>query len=138
MALSYNPEGVGGIPPGDYPFKVTECKEVTFKTGNQGIYVELEVIAGDRILNMRDRFPYRGRLAIFKHLCASVDVPFDPPPEETDLIGKSGRARFEKESDSIYLEPVEYYPKGKPNTEPKAKGAGRKIAHTPTEEDVPF
>lgn len=139
MPLNFNMDEVSKsrrVQPGDYSFRITDCKEETYKSKNKGLTMSLEVLAGERIINMKDYFPYKGRITYLDALCVAVGLVLDPDklnPE--DFINKQGRARYDYEEDSLYLEAKEYYPAGK---SPSTGSAKPKLSHAPNEEDVPF
>ena len=131
MGLSYNPQdaGSGGPTEGDYPYKVVSATEKTFKSGNQGLEITIEFVAGDRILTTWCRFPYAKRLKKLREMCDGLGVRFDPPPDIKDFLEKSGTAFFIKD-DRGYLVPDVFHPK---------KGqAEAAFTSTPAEDDVPF
>ena len=120
--------GSGGPAEGDYPFKVVNSQEEKYSSGNEGLTLTIEFIAGDRILTTWCRFPYKKRLKALREMCEGLGVRFDPPPEPQDFLDKSGTAFFVKDKKG-YLNPEAVHPKNE-----KAES----FVSTPAGDDVPF
>ena len=111
--MGYDPSAVtsggGKVPDGEYQFVVREAYELTFKTGNQGVKVVMEMFADDRALTVFDNFAYTpGGLVRLNHFLTCLGLPFDPPPALEELPGKHGTALFKR--GEKWLDPEEYIP----------------------------
>jgi hypothetical protein len=82
------------IKPGTYRFAVKTAEETVFKSGNEGIKVELEVDIGTQWpKKCFENFIFKNTTRL-EALCASIGVEFPPENRCADLIGKSGEALF--------------------------------------------
>jgi hypothetical protein len=110
MALQYNPEDGRGEPerweprPGTYRFKIDECSEASFPSG-EGVKLVLLVDAGGKYdSKCFENIPLTEKMLWkFRHLCEAVGVSFDPPPETFEFIGKTGVAEFKTEPYNGYV-----------------------------------
>ena len=116
MPMGYNPQkmdessGGGRAEPGTYRFTVEDACERSFRSGNEGTEVKLTVAAfRDRDISVRDYFVY-GPTTLWKlkQFFASIGCDFDHPPEAYELVGCTGRARFNRDAESGYLRIAEY------------------------------
>jgi hypothetical protein len=101
MPLNYDPRHVARWIPraGVYSFRINTCEETVFSTGSIGLRVQLAVDVERRgALRIWDNIVF-GERTTWKmfELCQATGVRFDPPCEAGDLVGKTGRARFELE-----------------------------------------
>lgn len=131
MPLSYDPKSVkSGPSEGDYSFKVTNSTEKQFKSNNHGLELVIEFVAGDRILTTWVRYAFTpGGLPYLRTMCEGLGLSFDPPPEASDFLHKSGVAFFERDGKG-FLQPVTIHPKKGGQTEA--------FVSTPAVGDVPF
>lgn len=100
--MRYNPEekidGGGKAAPGMYRFRVDKAEETMFRSGNEGLAVELAVAAfPDRDITVFSRFVYLPKsLWKLEEFFNSIGVDFarsqETQPE--DLIGLTGEAVF--------------------------------------------
>lgn len=109
MALNYNPADLdetkgGNIEPGDYVFVVANAEEVTFRSGNQGLKIELSVAAlPDRDIKVFENFVYLPiALWRLREFMDSIGLDFGNMPGLREIIGAAGKATF-VENDRGYL-----------------------------------
>lgn len=97
--LGYNPEekeDTGPAKPGSYGFTVAAAEELEFRSGNNGLKIQLSVDTG----GTQDRTIYENFVYVPKALwrleafltCLGLD--FENPPEADELIGCPGVAYF--------------------------------------------
>jgi hypothetical protein len=117
MALRYDPKHARRWVPsaGSYAFRVLSCHEATFRTGSEGIWLQLQIDAGGPApLRISDAVVF-GERSTWKmlELCEALGVRFDPPCEADELIAKEGRARFgiDEVDGLITLKVVRYLPR---------------------------
>ena len=106
MGMSYDPKAkTGGIPPGDYPFKVLQSMEQTYGTGNNGLTLVMEVYAPARSFEVTERLVYVPK-ALFKmeQLAKCLGFDYDNPPDPRVLVGAKGVATFRKDRENRFLE----------------------------------
>lgn len=104
--------GGGKAHPGEYVFKVDVANEVTFKTGGEGLKIELLVGAfNNRDIRVYVNLSYSEKAQWrLKQFMDAIGVDYYRPPESAhSLEGRTGRARF-KANEKGYLEPDEYFP----------------------------
>lgn len=99
MPLGYDPnekEDTGPAKPGSYGFTIASAEEVEFRTGSQGLKIQLDVdTGGEQPRTIYENFVYvpkaLWRLEAFL-TCLGLD--FEKPPEAEALIGCPGVAYF--------------------------------------------
>jgi hypothetical protein len=142
----YNPNdkdpnsGAGGkAEPGKYPFRVESALEVTFKSGSEGLEVELAVCAfpgSPRTIKVFERFVFVPK-ALWKleQFMNAIGMDFNQPPANAMMyVGKTGNAEFVK-GEKGYLEAGEYIA-AKANNAPSTRRASSAVATQPS--DVPW
>jgi hypothetical protein len=116
MALGYNPgdkssDGPVKAQPGTYAFTIEEAQEKTFASGNRGLRVVMQVGAfADRDVKVFDNFMYLPQ-SLWKlgQFLAALGFDYNNPPDEDELIGCGGRAKYVVGKNG-YLEAEEYLP----------------------------
>lgn len=103
LPLPYDPSHARHWVPaaGTYEFEVVECKLAQFKTGAQGLRMQLAVsVPHGAPLKLSTNIVF-GERSTWKmlELCQCLRVRFDPPCDAEDLVGKRGRAEFRVEED---------------------------------------
>lgn len=113
--MDYNPqdmvEGGGRAKPGEYSFYVEHAEETTFRSGNRGLVVTMQVAAfAERDVKVFDRMTYvPTALWKVKQFMDSIGLDFNASPPVATLMGKRGRAKFVC-GEKGYLEAEEYLP----------------------------
>ncbi len=131
--LGYSPEdkeegGGGGrrAEPGTYSFYINEAYEDTFRSGNDGVKIKLDVAAfEDKDVTVFENFVYVSQ-ALWKleEFLTCLGFDFNNPPEIDELIGKEGKAKFKlgaERDGKRYLEVEEYL---KPGASPPRQSSG--------------
>ena len=114
--------GGGKAQPGEYPFKIDEAEEVTFKTGSEGLKLTLLVGAFEtKDIKVFARLSYSEKAQWrLKQMFDSIGGDFYNPPEDArELEGLGGKAKF-KCDEKGYLE-VEEWLAGSANNGPDSK-----------------
>ncbi len=156
--MNYNPEdraeggGGGGqrAQPGTYAFCVNDANETTFRSGNQGIKIKMDVAAfEDRDVTCFDNFVYVPQ-ALWKleQFLTALGLDFNDPPSVDHLIGREGKAKFilgEERDGRRYLEVDEFLEptarrpgSGPGNMQPQPASRPNDNTAGPEDDDVPF
>jgi|TARA_Y100000310_G_scaffold35168_1_gene33264 hypothetical protein len=143
MPLGYDPNmiesgGGGRVNPGTYAYRVVEAVEKTFRSGNLGLELKLDVLVGDRAIPVYERIAYKQNV-MWKMRKFAESAGFDPmrSPEVHQLVGMQGRAEFAKDSKG-YLEVDEFLPKKDNASAPAPAPAPAPVTAAPVGDDVPF
>ena len=119
--LGYDPsekQETGPAQPGSYTFSVASAEEVEFRSGNQGLKIQLDVdTGGKQPKTVYENFVYvpqaLWRLDAF---LVSIGLDFENPPDEEELIGCTGVAYFKlgepNDQGRRYLEADEFKAQG--------------------------
>ena len=154
--LNYNPEDkVDTVAEaGQYRFFVGDAVETTFRSGNEGLKITLEVAAfEDRDIKVFENLVYMDKaLWRLEEFLTSVGLDYSKPPELDQLHGLEGMAEFvlgdKKQDGRQYLEVAAFLAPdasqpgsgdGPGNLPPRGKSeAAAPPATEPDEDDVPF
>ena len=80
---------------GEQDFVIVAAKEETYSSGNLGLTCSLKVDNG-ALCFARNAYT-EGMLWRLRHLCESIDLPMEPPPDARAFVGRRGRANFKIE-----------------------------------------
>lgn len=100
MPLGYDPnekEDTGGpAKPGTYAFTVASAEEVTFRSNNEGLKVQLDVdTGGEQPRTVYENFVYVPKaLWRLEGFLKGLGFDFESPPDAEELIGCPGVAYF--------------------------------------------
>jgi hypothetical protein len=137
MGMSYDPKAksTGGVPPGEYPFKIIHSVEEKYGTGNRGLTLRLEIYAPSRSFEVTERIVYVPK-ALFKmeQLAKCIGFDYDNPPDPSKLVGATGSTVLRKDENNKWLEVESFTENPSARLDTKRATPVAQVA----EEEVPF